>query len=326
MRSFQIGRLIRPWLLTLLATIAPVAGRDADVVFPAPSASTTILIDDLPDDMPHVERTPIFMWMVRSETRIMNLVGSLHMATADIYPLPARMTNSLKEAEVVAFEVDPSAIDDAFRKKLYTAGTLPSGQTLREMIPPETRSQLEAALRRNDAPLNSADEVQPWLAALLVTFSESFRQPGDIRMNYGIDRHFISEARRLNKRIVGLESTDDQIALFSSLSDETSLEFLDKTLQELEELGPLITRMIEAWKNGDDTLLWNITRESFAAYPDVYREWLVNRNQAWMDELENAMNNYSNTLVVVGAAHLVGPDGLPELLRARGYEVKQVME
>jgi len=281
--------------------------------------------DPEPAETNLVAQKSIFMWTAEKDGHAITIIGSLHMATDDIYPLPSPMRKAFAEADLVSFEVDPATMDDSFRKKLDVAGRLPRGRKLRDEIPPDMKERLEVTLRRLDLPENAADEFKPWLAALMISFSATVKHTGDsLNMNNGIDRYFIQEARRGGKKMSGLETTDDQMALFTSLSDDLSMDFLDKTLRELDELGPLFNRMIDAWKNGDDEGLWEIVKESFDDYPDVYKEWLVDRNISWMDALENFIANKNRAFVVIGAGHLVGPDGIPELLRARGYDVKQV--
>lgn len=273
------------------------------------------------------EREPssVFMWSAEKDGHTITITGSLHMAPDDIYPLPSPMLKAFAAADLISFEVNPLTMDDLFRKKLDEAGRLPRGRKLRDEIPQNVKDRLEATLRRLDLPINAADEFKPWFAALMISFSATVKHHGDtLSMNNGIDRYFIQEARRGEKIMSGLETTDDQLALFTSLSDDLSLEFLDKTLRELDELGPLFNRMIDAWKKGDDDGLWEIVKESFDGYPDVYREWLVDRNVAWLKILETFFEEKQRAFVVVGAAHMVGPDGLPELLKARGYNVEQV--
>jgi len=295
-------------ILIGLFALVPLAGRAE----PQPENTTDV-----------VQRS-MFMWSVEKDGRSISIIGSLHMATEDIYPLPSPMLKNFTAAERVLFEVNPLTMDEMFRKKLDEAGRLPRGRKLKDEIPPDMKERLEGTLRRLDLPKNAADEFKPWFAALMISFSATARHHGDtLSMNHGIDRYFIRETRRSGKEMSGLETTDDQLALFTSLSEDLSLEFLDKTLRELDELGPLFNRMIDAWKNGDDDGLWEIVKESFDGYPEVYQEWLVERNRAWLISLEKLFEDDRRAFVVVGAAHMVGPDGLPELLKARGYNVEQ---
>jgi uncharacterized protein YbaP (TraB family) len=51
---------------------------------------------------------------------------------------------------------------------------------------------------------------------------------------------------------------------------------------------------------------------------------LVDRNKNWMPKIDQLLSRNGHSLVVVGAAHLVGPDGLLAMLRAKGYTVDQL--
>jgi uncharacterized protein YbaP (TraB family) len=50
---------------------------------------------------------------------------------------------------------------------------------------------------------------------------------------------------------------------------------------------------------------------------------VTDRNLAWMPPIEGLLAGDSDTMVVVGSLHLVGEDGLVNLLRKRGYRVEQ---
>jgi len=81
---------------------------------------------------------------------------------------------------------------------------------------------------------------------------------------------------------------------------------------------------MEAWKAGDAPTVERIVLSALRQEPQLYQRLLVDRNKAWIPKLEVLFTRKGHTFVVVGAAHLVGPDGLISLLRAKGYTVEQM--
>lgn len=284
------------------------------------------LIDDTSTDHPHLSRQPIMMWRIMKDGHSAYLTGSVHMGPDDLFPLPAIMTNAFLDAPLAVFEFDPSGIDETFQKNREEIGALPKGQNLRKMLTPEARGKLENALKAISMPAGALDHDRPWLAALKLTFSFTFRSNGTLSMNNGIDRYFLGLAKLNRKPIRGLESTTDQLKFFESLDESLDVEFLEKTLDELLHLESVITRLIAAWKIGDTNELAAIVDESFRDYPAMKEAWLTNRNTAWADSIEKIASDYDGVFITVGAAHLAGPEGLPAILRERGFDVQQVAE
>ena len=56
----------------------------------------------------------------------------------------------------------------------------------------------------------------------------------------------------------------------------------------------------------------------------MYQRLLVDRNKNWLPKIEALFARQGRTFVVVGAAHLVGADGLLAMLKARGYSIEQL--
>jgi uncharacterized protein YbaP (TraB family) len=82
-------------------------------------------------------------------------------------------------------------------------------------------------------------------------------------------------------------------------------------------------KLVEAWRTGDTATVEKIVLADLKAEPVLYQRLLVERNRNWMPQLENCLRRTSPCFVVVGAAHLVGPQGLLAMLQQRGYRIEQ---
>ena len=99
---------------------------------------------------------------------------------------------------------------------------------------------------------------------------------------------------------------------------------LAQTLKELDTQRTAVTTLANAWKSGDSSTVERIVLQDVRQEPQMYQRLLVDRNRNWLPKIEALFARRGRAFVVVGAAHLVGTDGLISMLRARGYTVEQM--
>jgi len=149
----------------------------------------------------------------------------------------------------------------------------------------------------------------------------SYRKAGFSGDN-GIDKQIYGWAHKDQKDVRWLEQPAAHIGLFTGMSDALSREFLASAVDDSAgDDGDDPDELLRAWKDNDVGAIETLDRQLKAAYPGVYRHLLADRNRNWMPQLKRLLDGGEPQLVVVGAAHLVGPDGVIALLRARGYKV-----
>ena len=78
------------------------------------------------------------------------------------------------------------------------------------------------------------------------------------------------------------------------------------------------------WKRGDTAGLEKIVEDEYRDAPGVRRRMLSERNATWMPKLEGYLRSGKTWMVLAGTAHMAGDEGVPALLRARGYHVEQL--
>jgi len=123
--------------------------------------------------------------------------------------------------------------------------------------------------------------------------------------------------------VQGLESLDFQIAQFDGLSMPLQDKMLSDTLKEMGTTQEAVGEMARAWNTGDAAAIERIVLRDLKSDPQMYQRLLVDRNRAWLPKLEALFARPKPAFVVVGAAHLVGSDGLIAMLKAKGYTVVQ---
>lgn len=275
----------------------------------------------LPDDL---EAGPKHcLWRVRSATNTVYLLGSIHIMRRDAFPLAAVIETAFSSSSVAVFEVDLSAgatVGSALGA--LAAGALPEGRTLPDVVSPETYRL--AADRLADAGYDIAgmQRMRPWMVATTLTLAELQRagySPAD-----GVDQVFQRRAVDSGKRVIGLETIDDQLALFADLTPEEDEAFLVQTLSELETLIPQVDELTAHWRAGSVDEVEALLAEGFAAFPRLYEKLVVDRNRRWLPQIEALLAGDQRAFVAVGALHLVGDQGVVELLRGKGYQVEQL--
>ncbi len=260
-------------------------------------------------------------WRVTSATTSVTLLGSIHALAGDPLPLPPAVESAFAAADTVVFEVDLDALDDAALSMVARA-SLPAGQTLADVVAPETLAQVTKRLAAVGLDKAGFDRMKPWMVALTLMSFELVKAGFDPAK--GIDALTFEQARAAGKTIAALETVDFQLSLFDQLSAEQQEQFLLYTLAELDDAGELLKEVTELWRNGQTDRLTELLDDGFADYPDLEKRIVSDRNAKWLNEIERYLAGDRPHLVVVGALHLVGDKGLVAVLRARGFEVTQL--
>ncbi len=263
-----------------------------------------------------------FLWEIRSKQNIVYILGSLHVFKPEFYPLSDVIESAYNKSTTIVFEADSKSMESpetmAFLK---TAGFYPQGDSLKKNISSETYELLQKKV--NDLQLNMAnfDQLKPWLCAVTISAMELVRNGYDPA--HGIDAYFAKKTNREGKRTLFLETAEFQLNLFSGMSNKTQALLLKQTLKELEIINEMALEIITAWKEGNIEKINSIIQEGMKDYPELYDVLFVKRNERWVRQIDSFLNKNEPTFVIVGSGHLVGEGNVVELLRAKGYEVKQ---
>ena len=144
--------------------------------------------------------------------------------------------------------------------------------------------------------------------------------------SFGIENHLAAKARNDGKEILGLESMRQQLEILDNLPLPAQRALLLQSLEKSEMLGRIMDELIRAWRYGDTGYLEATLLPEIKLNPDLYDALVVRRNAAWLPQIEKLLAESSDYLVVVGALHLIGPDGIPEMLRSRGKTPVQLRQ
>lgn len=311
---------IHPLLIGSLAAIAvSVAALAADRASPS---ATKAAVPPVP-----------LMWKVSDADNELYLLGSFHMLRPGDYPLSKDVDAAFDDAEALAFELSPQELlSPQLGLSMGQAAMRTDGRPLNSQLPEATIARLDAWTAANGKELQrmnlSAETLQmfePWFVGLMISITEMNKQGLDPQL--GLDMHLIGRAGKASKPMSGLEKGSEQIAVFDDMSQSEQLQFINESLNDAADAKAEIEKLHAAWRRGDQDALWNgMAADMRREYPQLYRRVNVARNDAWVPKLQRMLDDETtdDTLVVVGALHLLGDDGVVEKLRAKGYKVERV--
>ena len=264
-----------------------------------------------------------FMWKVEdARGSIAYLLGSLHVLTPDFYPLSAAINKAFADSKTLVEEVDIDEMSDPMMMMAaLSKAMLTDGRTLDQIIAPELFAEVKTRAEKAGLPMMALQRMKPWLVA--VTLMAPTLQAAGFKPELGIDRHFFDRAKDSGMKRQALETMAFQLDQFDTLSPKLQEEMLKSTLEDLDTEVSGVKDMAEAWMFGNVAAIEKLTLTSLQEAPELYQRLLVDRNRNWIPHVEACLTNNSGCFIVVGAAHLVGPDGLPTLLSKKGYKVTQ---
>jgi hypothetical protein len=267
----------------------------------------------------HAAQAKTFGWKATGKGGALYLVGSIHVMSPSFYPLNPALDAAFKDSDLLVEEVDMAEmLDPTAQLSMLSKGMLPAGQSLDRLLSPATMALVKKAAGDLAGPLM---QFKPWMLAIALQGMELMKNGFDPSL--GLDQHFYEQAMAGGMAVQGLETVDYQIQRFDGMTMEQQDRFLAETLKELETETAVVGTLGDAWKNGDVAALERIALADIKSDPVMYQRLLVERNRNWMPKIEALFARRGHAMVVVGAAHLLGPDGLIAMLRAKGYTVEQ---
>ena len=310
------------------ATLAACALTIAGAVAAGPLASSEyVAAHHLPGPAPVAARHHGGLYRISGHGRVAYLFGTVHVGDRSFYPLAPDAERALGAADQVVVELDTRA-DGDFARALDKHGRYAPGDDITHHISPDTVQRLRAALHREGVSMASMARFKPWLVANMLLSMTLERQ--GYRRSDGVESALLAQAQRRGARVVQLESAEFQLALFDSMHPIEAERYLSETLGGLLD-GSVVQqarRAIEAWRSGDAAALDAVLLEATAGGTETAdftrRKLLGRRNPDMAAQIDRLMGEGGVLFVGVGLLHLLGDNGLPQLLAQRGYLVERV--
>ncbi len=268
---------------------------------------------------------PVTLWMAEGTSNHVYLLGSVHLLREQDHPLPRVIDEAYNEAETLYMELDMDDLDPLLMQAtINRLGMLEEGTSLRDVMGEELYEEAMAVAVELEIPLEMLERTEPWFAAITVEQLALARI--GFNPSYGVEMYLLKKASRDGKTILGFETVEQQLAYLDGLSLDAQLALLMQTLTESAAIREVMDDLILAWRSGDIDFLEQTLLDDVSGYPELYDTIVANRNRLWVDTIDELLEQGEDYLVVVGALHLVGEDGVPQLLRQRGVRITQMHE
>jgi uncharacterized protein YbaP (TraB family) len=263
------------------------------------------------------------LWKAQGASNVVYLLGSIHLLQATNYPLAPALESAFTNSQVVVFETDIEKMEDpAQQMAMLSKLSLPEGQTLRQTLSPKVYEALSKHAADVGLPLAMLEQYRPAAAIMTLEVMELTTLGADPA--FGIDKHFFKLAHDAGKRIVPLETVDFQIGLLVGFTKAEEDLLVEKSLAEIDDDKKLFNEMVQAWRTGDSASLETMLNKARTEAPSIFKKMVSDRTASWVPEFEKLLHGSENAIIIVGAGHLVGPDGAVELLKKKGFKVTQL--
>lgn len=265
-------------------------------------------------------------WHAEKGDREIYLLGSVHLATADFYPLRETISNAYRQSDALVVEADVLAAesDTALQQQIMQESLYRGDRSLKDDLSSEVYAQLQKWLQKRQVPEAMFIRQRPAIA--MVTMSMVEMKARGLDPSLGIDRHFLQRAKKEEKTIVELEGVLSQLHMLNSLENPDLL--LQQTLEELREIESFLPQMTGAWKSGDSEALYQlIIADGLAEHPEyapLYEAIFFKRNRDMAEKIGETSEQHPSLFVIVGAGHLVGDKSVLKKLAKQGFELQQL--
>jgi len=263
------------------------------------------------------------VWKAQKDTTVIYLGGTFHVLRETDFPLPPEFDLAYRASQVVVFETDPGKLQEpATQQRLLAKSMYSDGSTVDKHLSAKAYAKLSAYAKANDIPLQAFERFKPSMLMTTLTLLELMKLGVT---QQGVDNIYYSRVKTDKKAVEGLETVDQQIDYIVSMADGNEDAFVDYSIEEMRTLKEQFELLAGAWRNGDAGKLDELMDgELRAQQPQIYKKLIVERNRNWLPVIDAYQKTRQTRFVLVGVAHLVGPDGLIEALRKKGYKVDKL--
>jgi uncharacterized protein YbaP (TraB family) len=266
----------------------------------------------------------LLFWRVDTARAEIYLLGSMHLASADVYPLRTEIIEAFERSDALAVELDIGAGNQLYmQQRMIERGTYPAGQSIRDHISAQSWQKLESRLEASGLPPMLMEQMKPGLVLTTLSTLELIKL--GLSTELGIDRYFLEQARGRMK-IIELETIDQQLDVLLDFPQPDLL--VRQSLLQFDKLEQMMIELVDYWKRGDAAGLQRLViDDELEAHPEfaaIHRRMFDDRNRLMTDKIVEMQRSGGTYFVVVGAGHLVGDRGIVAMLKQRGQQPRQL--
>jgi uncharacterized protein YbaP (TraB family) len=263
------------------------------------------------------------VWEISRDGQTIFLGGSCHILRDTDLPPPAAFDSAFDKSAMLVLEANIGELSDPEAgKKAQVRMALPEGKTLRSTLSGEVYEALELEAQKLGLP--SLDAVAQYKVSAAVNVLAFLYMQKHGFINQGIDRHYFDRAQDQEKALDFLETVDFQLELLFGMGEGYEDDYVRYSLTDQENTGKTLDLLVSEWKAGKADAIEAELLTMRDSWPVIYESMVARRNSGWLPKIEAYLLTGPVEFVLVGLAHLHGPDGLLLQLARKGYAIKQL--
>ncbi|MGP4071201.1 TraB/GumN family protein [Piscibacillus sp. B03] len=275
------------------------------------------------------DRPEGFLWKVEEGPTKVYMLGTIHIAPDNFFPMSEHVEQAYEESDVVVPEIDMNNVNMGEMMSIMTElGQYSDGTTLKDHVSQETYEQIEDSFQGSLYTMDMLNQFKPWLVTNLL---EQMRIQ-ELGYTDGVDMHFLNKAEEDEKEVIALETVEDQLGVFAGISDDYQVEMLEETLAAQDQYEEELNKMLDLYSQGDkEALLDMLIVEGEESDPEAeaYLKALNDdRNYNMTEQIKEFLESGEEKtyFVIVGALHLTLEPHIGSILEENGFEVERIQE
>lgn len=245
------------------------------------------------------------------------IFGTIHSEDQRVMNLIPLISEPLKNADNVAFEV---LMDMPTMTKSANAMFTFGDQTLDKLVDKDLFAQVVTALKPYQIPSSMVKYLKPWAVVIMLNMPPP-------KTGQFLDLDLYKQAQQLKLPTHGLETVDEQLAVFEVMSIKDQVFLLKESLKQLQDIPDHLETMLKLYLQGDLTALVNFSNTAMdtnhVVIKDLYKRLIDDRNLKMVKRMEKLLKK-GNAFIAIGALHLPGKNGILQLLKQQDYTVKAI--
>ena len=261
------------------------------------------------------------VWKISRNGNSIIIGGSVHILREEDYPLPKEFETAFEQSEALVLEADVEQMENENVKQfLLSKMFMNNGQTLESLLDSDTYEMLSATAGDFGIPIENLSNMKP---SMLMMMLASLQMQALGFSQEGIDSHFLKKADSENKPFYFFETVEQQINMLVSMGEGYENEYVRYSLLDMENTEEYLTDIINDWKTGESATTEKLLKEMQEQWPLIYKTLIIDRNNEWIPQIEGLLDKGTTYYIIVGLAHIHGPDGLMRALKEHGCTIEQ---
>ena len=259
------------------------------------------------------------LWKIEGKnlTQPSYLYGTIHLICPSDFVLTDTLKGCLKQTEQLTLEIDMD--DPGMMMAMMKSMAMREGKQLKDLLDVKDYGRLTAYLKDSvGMSIAPFERAKPFMLMSVLLNRVLTCQPQSYEMS------LMGLAKKQKSEVVGLETVEEQMAVFDSIPYTDQAKMLVTLMDSLPQARQEFGKMVEVYKKQDLAGLYNLTLESDFELENQQEVLLTNRNKRWIPIIEKQIAE-KPTFVAVGAGHLGGEEGVIALLRKEGFSVVPVL-